>query len=90
MGSSIRCRVMEVGNESNRCRKFLGGVLVWRGQMVLLMKNTPVLEGPRRESILAWLIWLGVSSMRYMGSPDMVQIITLVIIAGTKVPFESI
>ena len=33
--------------------------------------------------------FLGVPSMRYMGSPEMVQIRTLVIIAGNRFTFES-
>ena len=58
--------------------------------MVLLMKNISGSEGSHRETILSWLVWLVVPSMRYIGSPYMEQIITLVISVGTRVPFKSI
>ena len=56
----------------------------------MLMKNILESEGSRRKSILSWQDGLGVPSMRYMGSPYMDQITTLVIISGTRVPFDSI
>ena len=87
--NSLGCRGMSVGTKSNSCCRFFGSALVQRSRMVLLMKNSLVSECSRRESILAWLVWLGVTSMRHMGSPEMVQIINLVIIAGTRVHFES-
>ena len=54
-----------------------------------LTRNSSGSEGSRRESILAWRVWLSVPSMRYIRSPDMVKNKILGIISGTRVPFES-
>ena len=68
---------------------YFGTMVVWRGRMVLLMKNSRY-EGLWRESIFEWRYLVGVPSMCYMGSSDMEKIVTLVIIYGTRVLFESI
>ena len=57
---------------------------------MLLMKNILGSEYFWRESILACLIWLGVTSMRYIGSPYIEKIITSVTSAGNRVLFDSI
>ena len=57
--------------------------------MVLFIKNSLGLEFSRRELIFSWLVWLVVPSIRYMGSSEMEQNITLVIISGTRVAFQS-
>ena len=61
-----------------------GAVVACRGPMVLLMKNFSGSEGSQRELIDAKKYWLCVPSLSYLGSLEMVQVMTLVIIAGTQ------
>ena len=84
------CRDMEVWTKANSYCRFFGAVLVWRDRMVLLTKNILGSEVLRRESIFSWYDCLGVTSMRHMGSQYMEQIINVMIIDGTRVPFQSI
>ena len=63
------CRGMSVGIEANICHRCFGAVLVWRGPIVLYMKNVSLSEGSCRESIFSLRNWFCVPSMRYIGSP---------------------
>ena len=88
--NSSGCRDMELKTKANCYCRFFGAVLVWRDRMVMLTKNISGSEVFRRESTFSWSDWLDVTSTRHMGSQDMEQIITVMIIDGTRVPFESI
>ena len=52
--------------------------------MVLLMKNLSISEGSHRGEIYPIKDCLGVPLMRYFGSSEMVQVVTLVNIYGTR------
>ena len=52
--------------------------------MVILMVNLLGSKGSHRESIFARKYWVGVPSMRYIGSSDPVKVVTLVIIYWTR------
>ena len=87
--NSLGCRGVLVGTEANSwCNGFWVCVGMERPN-VAVDGNGLGSEGSQRESILDWWFWLGVTSISYMGSPEMVQNITLVIISRTRIIFES-
>ena len=62
----------------------VGALVAFRGHMVLLMKNLSRSEGSHREEIYPRIYCLGVPLMSYLGSSEMVQVVTLVNIYGTR------
>ena len=89
-GKKIGYRGMAVGTKVNSCCRVLGGRVIMERPNGAIDEKILGLEGSRKEWILSWWVRLGVPSMRYMVSPETVQIITFVIISGTRVTFESI
>ena len=62
---------MTVGTKFNICRRYFLECVFMDRPNGDVDEKISVSEVFLTESILAWLVWLGVPSMRYMGSPNM-------------------